>query len=65
MAAQAGAWIDERFGGEQSESADDSWGARPRAAAPRAIVVEPLAAGATASTSRPDLEVKPLETASS
>jgi len=60
---KAGAWIDERFGGERSDSGDEN-GARAvdEPQAPRAIVVEPLSGGRyRIDLEAVNLEVKPLE----
>ena len=58
---RVGGWIDDRFGGEPSESGDDV--AHPEEpAAPRAIVVEPLPGGRyRIDLEAVNLEVKPLE----
>ena len=58
---RVGGWIDDRFGGEPSESGDDV--VHPEEpAAPRAIVVEPLPGGRyRIDLEAVNLEVKPLE----
>jgi predicted PurR-regulated permease PerM len=59
---KAGAWIDARFGGEPSESGDDTAVHPEEPQAPRAIVVEPLSGGRyRIDLDALDLEVKPLE----
>ena len=58
---RVGAWIDDRFGGEPSETADDvTHPEEPQA--PRSIVVEPLPGGRyRIDLEAVNLEVKPLE----
>jgi len=58
---RVGAWIDDRFGGEPSETADDvNHPEEPQA--PRSIVVEPLPGGRyRIDLEAVNLEVKPLE----
>ncbi len=58
---RVGAWIDERFGGDQAESGDET-GRAEEPQAPRAIVVEPLPGGRyRIDLEAVNLEVKPLE----
>ncbi len=59
---KAGAWIDERFGGDQSDLADEAGARADEPPAQRAIVVEPLSGGRyRIDLESLNLEVKPLE----